>query len=68
MKMSATTRRALKAGATGWLAMWLLDRFVIQYGPDDPSGFVMSRPGLGADDLATFLTFGAVGALTDKVL
>lgn len=47
---------------------WLAERFILKDGPDDTSGFVEVKPGLGMDDLARGLTIAAIVLLANKYL
>jgi hypothetical protein len=50
------------------LGNWLAERFILKDGPDDTSGFVEVKPGLGMDDVARGLTIAAVVMLANKYL
>lgn len=68
MKLNAFTRTAIKTGISAAIGVYVLDKFVINYGPNDPDGFVQVTPGFGMDTVATVVTLGLVSATLDKVI
>jgi hypothetical protein len=49
VKLNLQNIAVAAAGAAA--AGWILDQFVIKYGPDDPTGFIEQMDGFGVADV-----------------